>query len=84
MSSKHWLLFKAAMEEEIQRERENNAWKDVLRPSGFFVHKSRWVFAVKLHDDNSINLVKARFVGCGYSQREGNITQAYFPPRFLA
>eukprot|EP00966_Prymnesium_polylepis_P063230 1467484-Prymnesium_polylepis.1 len=50
------------MEEEIQGKRENNAWKDVLRPPGIFVHKSRWVFAVKLHDDNSVKLVKARFV----------------------
>ena len=71
MNSKHWLLFKAAMEEEIQGKRENNAWKDVPRPPGIFVHKSRWVFAVKLHDDNSVKLVKARFVGCGYTQREG-------------
>ena len=69
--SKHWPLFKAAMEEEIKGKMENAAWEVVPRPVGVTVHKSRWVFAIKLNDDNSIKTVKCRFVGCGYSQVEG-------------
>jgi hypothetical protein len=76
--SKFWPLFKAAMEEEIVGKLGNNAFRVVMRPLGITVHRSRWVFAIKLNDDNSIKLVKARFVGCGYSQVEGRDYDSVF------
>ena len=60
------------MEEEITGKLANKAWEVVERPPGTHVMKSRWVFAVKYNDDGSIKVVKARFVACGYSQREGS------------
>ena len=69
-ASKHWPLFKAAMESEVQGKMKNGAWQVVERPTDAKVHKSRWVFAAKLKDDNSVKEIKTRFVGCGYSQTE--------------
>ena len=60
------------MEEEIKGKLANKAWEVVDRPIGAHVMKSRWVFAVKYDIDGSIKVVKARFVACGYSQREGS------------
>ena len=77
-ASKYWPLFKDAMEEEIKGKMENAAWIVVERPTDHTVHKSRWVFAVKLNDDNSIKVVKARFVGCGYSQMQGRDYSSVF------
>ena len=66
-------MIKTAMEEEVKGKLENQAWEVVQRPDGINVLKSRWVFAVKYNDDDgSIKVVKARFVACGYSQREGS------------
>lgn len=69
--SKHWPLFKAAMEEEIKGKMDNQAWRVEKRPAGKHVMKGKWVFTVKYNLDGSIQRVKARFVGCGYSQIEG-------------
>ena len=68
--SEWWPLFKSAMEDEIKGKLANHAWHVVKRPSGQHVLKGKWVFTVKYNDDGSIKLVKARFVGCGYSQVE--------------
>jgi len=68
--SEWWPLFKKAMEEEIMGKLANRSWLVVKRPEGQHVLKSKWVFTVKYEDDGSIKLVKARFVGCGYSQIE--------------
>ena len=70
--SEWWPLFKAAMEEEIKGKLANHAWHVVRRPADHHVLKSKWVFTVKYNDDGSIKLVKARFVGCGYSQIEND------------
>ena len=77
-ASKFWPLFKTAMEEEIAGKMLNSSWKVVERPTNSTVHNSRWVFAVKLNDDNSISVVKARFVGCGYSQQQGRDFESVF------
>ena len=55
---------------EITGKMKNGAWRVVQRPTDSKVHRSRWVFAVKLHDDNSVAEIKTRFVGCGYSQTD--------------
>jgi hypothetical protein len=77
-ASKHWPLFEAAMNSEWQGKLENGFASAVERPTNHTVHKSRWVFAIKLNDDNSIKLVKARFVGCGYSQIQGKDYESVF------
>ena len=60
------------MEEEVIGKMANEAWTVVRRPPGVHLLNSRWVFAIKYHDDGSIKVVKARFVACGYSQQEGS------------
>ena len=70
-ASQFWPLIRDAMEEEIAGKMANMAWKLERRAPGMRVLKSRWVFDFKLNDDGSIKRVKARFVGCGYSQVEG-------------
>ena len=67
-----WPMIKKAMEDEITGKLANEAWDVVERPIGVHVMKSRWVFAVKYNVDGSIQVIKARFVACGYSQREGS------------
>ena len=67
MKSPFWPLLKEAMEEEITGKLGNKAWKLVLRGDKRIL-KSKWVFDFKLLDDGTIKRVKARFVGCGYSQ----------------
>lgn len=70
MKSKYWPAIKEAMEEEIAGKLANKAWKVVPRGDKR-VMKGKWVIDVKLNDDGSIKRWKARFVGCGYSQVEG-------------
>ena len=79
-ASSHWPMFKAAMEDEIHGKFAGAAaWSVVLRPAdGTQVHKSRWVFAIKLNDDNSIREIKARFVACGYTQMKGRDFESVF------
>ena len=57
------------------RDRARRLWQI---KKGCRVLKSRWVIAIKLNDDNSIKLVKMRFVGCGYSQEKGKDYDAVF------
>ena len=68
MASTHWLLFKAAMEEEISGKMANDSWDVVERPRNAHVMKGRWVFDIKWNDDGSISKVKARFVAKGFTQ----------------
>ena len=70
-ASQFWPLIREAMEEEIAGKMANKAWKLERRTPGMRVLKSRWVIDFKLNDDGSIKRIKARFVGCGYSQVEG-------------
>ena len=70
--TKYWPLVKAAMEDEIKGKFvDNEAWDVVPREAWMHVIKSRWVLQFKLNDDHSLKRVKARFVGCGYSQIAG-------------
>ena len=60
---------------------ENQAWDLFLRsklPKGAKILKGKWVFAIKTLKDGSVERFKARFVGCGYSQRKGiDYTQTF-------
>ena len=60
-----------AMKLEFTSLMELGTWKYVDRPTHRKVTKSRWVFALKLNRDGSIERFKARFVVCGYSQIKG-------------
>ena len=51
-----------------------HTWEPVDRdkvPKGRKVTRSRWVYAIKIHRDGTIERFKARFVVCGYSQVKG-------------
>ena len=64
----------AMQEEVIGKYRMNKAWKLVKAadiPAGRKMMKGKWVFKVEYNEDGSIKRFKARWVGCGYSQREG-------------
>jgi hypothetical protein len=70
MASPYWELIEEAMNDEIKGKLANLAWV-VIDRAGKRVMKSKWVFVFKLSDEGAIVSVKARFVGCGYSQVEG-------------
>eukprot|EP00966_Prymnesium_polylepis_P187928 4356487-Prymnesium_polylepis.1 len=60
-------------EEGIGKYRMNKAWKLVKAadiPAGRKMMKGKWVFKVEHNKDGSIKRFKARWAGCGYSQRE--------------
>ena len=69
MESQYWPLIREAMEEEIAGKLANKAFTCVPRGE-HRVMRSKWVIDFKLNEDGSILKVKARFVGCGYSQVE--------------
>ena len=77
MKSKHWPLFKRAMEEEIAGKMSNQAWFVVERPDGVHVMKGKWVFVIKYNEDGSVKRVKARYVACGYSQTTDDYDQVF-------
>ena len=49
----------------------NKAFHYCSLPEGRKAMKVKWVFKVEYNDDGSIKRLKARLVGCGYSQVEG-------------
>jgi hypothetical protein len=60
-----------AMTEEYQSIIKNDVWEIVPRPNSKDVVSSRWLFKIKHVVDGSIEKYKARFVACGFSQKEG-------------
>jgi hypothetical protein len=60
-----------AMTEEYQSIIKNNVWEIVPRPKGEDVVSSKWLFKIKHVAHGSIEKYKARFVACGFSQKEG-------------
>jgi hypothetical protein len=57
------------MEDEIAGKIANNFATVVKREPGMHVMKVKWVITIALNNDGSIKKVKARLVGCGYSQK---------------
>jgi hypothetical protein len=60
-----------AMTEEYQSIIKNDVWEIVPRPKSKDVVSSKWLFKIKHAVDGSIEKYKARFVTCGFSQKEG-------------
>ena len=69
MASPYWDLIRTNMEDEIAGKIANKFATVVKREPGMHVMKVKWVITIALNDDGSIKKVKARLVGCGYSQK---------------
>ena len=58
------------MIEEYQLIMKNDVWDVIPRPEGNFVVTSKWIYKIKHAADDRIEKYKARFVACGFSQKE--------------
>ena len=68
------------MIEEYQCIIKNDVWDVVPRPEGKLVVTSKWIYKIKHAADDSIEKYKARFVACGFSQKEGIDYEDTFAP----
>ena len=57
--------------EEYQSIMKNDFWDTVLIKEGKSIVNSKWMYKIKHVVDGSIEKYKARFVACGFSQKEG-------------
>jgi len=64
-------LWQEAMDDEYNSMVENNVWSIRPLPVGANKMKGKWVFDYKKDAGGVFVRYKARFVGCGYSQRAG-------------
>ena len=71
MSSSESLLWKEAVNSEIESILNNHTWELVDLPPGNKPLGSKWIFKRKIKDDGTIDKFKARLVVKGYRQREG-------------
>jgi hypothetical protein len=69
-----------AMTDEYQSIMKNEVWEIVPRPKSKDVVSSRWLFKIKHVVDGSIEKYNARFVACGFSQKEGIDYEETFAP----
>jgi hypothetical protein len=69
-----------AMIEEYQSIIKNDVWEIIPRPKNKDVVSSKWLYKIKLLVDGSIEKHKARFVGRGFSQKEGIDYEETFAP----
>jgi hypothetical protein len=68
------------MTEEYQSIIKNDVWEIVPRPKNKDVVSSKWLYKIKHVVDGSIKKHKARFVGRGFSQKEGiDYEEMFFP-----
>jgi hypothetical protein len=68
VQKKEWM---DSMKEEYQSIIKNDAWKVVPKTKNKDVVSSKWIYKIKHVEDESIEKHKARFVACGFSQKEG-------------
>ena len=59
------------MIEEYQLIMKKDVWDVFPRPDGKLVVTSKWIYKIKHVANGSIEKYKARFVACGFSQKEG-------------
>ena len=63
-------VWKDAMHEEYESIMKNDVWDVVSRPEDKAVVTSKWLYKIKHGSDGSAEKFKARFVACGFSQKE--------------
>ena len=68
------------MIEEYKSIMKNDVWEIVPRPTGKSVVTSRWLYKIKHAADGSVERYKARFVACGFTQKEGIDYDETFAP----
>lgn len=73
-------VWKDAMAEEYESIMKNDVWDVVSRLKGESVVTSKWLFKIKHGVDGSIEKYKARFVGRGFSQKDGEDYDDIFSP----
>ena len=66
-----WLLWKEAMDREMETLEQANTWRRVPRPDNVNIVGCKWVFHIKRNADGSINKYKARLVARGFTQVYG-------------
>ena len=75
MASKHAEQWSEAMAEEVRGKMSHNkAWNLISRsqvPAGRRVLRGKWVYGIKYNPDGTLKRFKARWVGCGFAQKEG-------------
>jgi reverse transcriptase-like protein len=62
-----WLLWKAAMDKEIDTLEKANTWSTVQHPANKNIIGSKWVFCIKCKADGSVDKYKAHLVAQGFS-----------------
>eukprot|EP00253_Pinus_taeda_P003201 PITA_03201 len=73
-------VWKDAMNEEYESIMKNNIWDLVPRPQDKTVVTSKWLYKINHGADKSVEKYKARFVACGFSQKEGIDYDEVFAP----
>ena len=72
--------WKQAVIEEIKSLIANGTWEEYVLPKGANLVSTKWVFAIKLNPDGSIERFKARLVARGFSQQHGIDYNETFAP----
>ena len=68
------------MIKEYQSIMKNDVWDVVPRPKGKSIVTSKWIYKIKYVVDGNIEKYKARFMGSGFSQKEGIDYEETFAP----